>query len=295
MNGRAYYNEIDPFAAQWLRNLIAAGHIAPGDVDERSIVDVRADDLRGYTQCHFFAGLGGWPFAFRLAGWPDSRPGWTGSCPCQPGSVAGRQRGFADERHLWPFWRKLVAERRPATIFGEQVAAWSAWLALLRGDLEAMDYAMGAIPMEAASAGGHQLRDRYFFVARSNDAKWRSEESAGHNNAGPAPGRIESNGDVAERRSSGVVCAPSFGWGKGWTEHELRSRGLSAAVASIGDRQILECPDGKWRPLPPPRVRWVGNAIPARVDKLRALGNAIDPHAAAQFILAAQEAIGDVT
>ena len=45
MNGRAYYNENDPFAAQWLRNLIAAGHIVPGDVDERSIVDVRPGDL----------------------------------------------------------------------------------------------------------------------------------------------------------------------------------------------------------------------------------------------------------
>src|SRR3990167_3813886 len=67
----AYYNEIDPYAAQWLRNLIKAGHIAPGDVDERSIVDVRADDLRGYTQCHFFAGIGVWSHALRLAGWPD--------------------------------------------------------------------------------------------------------------------------------------------------------------------------------------------------------------------------------
>lgn len=70
-----YYNEIDPYAAQQLRNLIAAGHIAYGHVDERSIVDVRANDLAGFVQCHFFAGLGGWPLAFRLAGWPDSRPG----------------------------------------------------------------------------------------------------------------------------------------------------------------------------------------------------------------------------
>ena len=44
----AYYNEIDKFAAQWLRNLITAGHIAPGDVDERSIEDVHPDDLRAY-------------------------------------------------------------------------------------------------------------------------------------------------------------------------------------------------------------------------------------------------------
>lgn len=52
----AYYNEIDPYAAQWLRNLIADGHIAAGDVDERDIRDVKPEDLRGYTQCHFFAG-----------------------------------------------------------------------------------------------------------------------------------------------------------------------------------------------------------------------------------------------
>jgi DNA (cytosine-5)-methyltransferase 1 len=59
----AYYNEHDPFAAAWLRNLIAAGHIAPGDVDERSIVDVRSADLVGYRQCHFFAGIGVWSHA----------------------------------------------------------------------------------------------------------------------------------------------------------------------------------------------------------------------------------------
>jgi hypothetical protein len=110
---KAYYNEIDPYAAQWLRNLVAAGHIAPGDVDERSIVDVQPDDLRGYTQCHFFAGIGGWSYALRLAGWPDDRPAWTGSCPCQPFSAAGKQRGSEDERHLWPAFFRLISECRP--------------------------------------------------------------------------------------------------------------------------------------------------------------------------------------
>lgn len=283
----AYYNEIDADAAHALRNLIAGGWIAAGDVDERSVVDVRPDDLRGYTQCHFFAGLGGWPLAFRIAGWPDERPVWSGSCPCQPGSVAGRQLGFADPRHLWPAWRELIAVRRPTEVFGEQVAAWSAWIALVRGDLEAVDYAMGAVPIEAACAGGYQLRDRYFFVARSNDAKWRSDESAWNNTIGPATGRNESYRDVAERRRRSLVGAPGLGWGEGWTEHELRSRGLSAAVASVGDSQVIECPDARWRPLPPPRVRWVGNEIPARISKLRLLGNAIDPYLAAAFIEAA--------
>jgi len=175
----AYYNEIDPYAAQWLRNLIAAGHIAPGDVDERSIVDVHPDDLKGYAQCHFFAGIGGWSYAARLAGWPDDRPLWTGSCPCQPFSTAGSRRGFEDNRHLWPVWRRLIEERKPATVFGEQVASAAQWIALVHGGLEALGYAVGAVPMEAASAGGQQRRDRYFFVAsRPSEDDWSAVASS---------------------------------------------------------------------------------------------------------------------
>lgn len=142
----AYYNEIDPYAAQWLRNLIAAGHIAPGDVDERSIEDVHPDDLKHYTQCHFFAGIGVWSLALRRAGWPDDRPVWTGSCPCQPFSSAGQGAGFDDPRHLWPSWAWLIDKLRPATIFGEQVARAPDWVRLVRGDLVAMGYAVGGNP-----------------------------------------------------------------------------------------------------------------------------------------------------
>ena len=70
----AYYNEHEPYAAQWLRNLIDAGQIAPGVVDERSIEDVRPDELAGYAQCHFFAGIGIWSLALRQAGIPDDYP-----------------------------------------------------------------------------------------------------------------------------------------------------------------------------------------------------------------------------
>ena len=108
-----YYNEIDPYPAQWLRNLAAAGHIPPGTVDERSLADVRADDLVGFQQVHFFAGIGGWPYALRLARWPDDQPVWTGSCPCQPLSNAGEGLGEADERHLWPEMFRLIKECRP--------------------------------------------------------------------------------------------------------------------------------------------------------------------------------------
>jgi DNA (cytosine-5)-methyltransferase 1 len=133
-----YYNEFDPYAAQWLRNLIEAGHLPQGEVDTRSIKDVSASDLTGFVQCHFFAGLGGWSHALRLAGWPDDRPVWTGSCPCQPFSAAGTQKGTADDRHLWPVWFNLIRECRPGVVFGEQVEAAinHGWLDLVQSDLE---------------------------------------------------------------------------------------------------------------------------------------------------------------
>jgi DNA (cytosine-5)-methyltransferase 1 len=167
----AYYNEIDPYAAAWLRNLINAGHIAYGDVDERDIRDVRPSELSGYTQCHFFAGLGGWGHALRLARWPDERPVWTGSCPCQPFSTAGKRQGTADKRHLWPDWFKLIDQCRPPRIFGEQVASADGrdWFSGVRTDLESVAYAAGGADLCAAGIGAPHRRQRLYFVAALPD------------------------------------------------------------------------------------------------------------------------------
>ena len=172
----AYYNEYDKYAAEWLCNLIAAGRIAPGVVDTRSIEDVHPADLKDFTQCHFFAGIGVWSLALRRAGWPDDRPVWTGSCPCQPFSAAGQGAGFADERHLWPAFHHLIREheqwcreqkRRPPIILGEQVASKDAdaWIDLVQDDMEGLGYRFGAIPFPSAGVGAPHIRDRLYWVA----------------------------------------------------------------------------------------------------------------------------------
>ena len=161
----ALYNEIDPFAAAWLQRLIAAGHLPPGTVDARSITELQPEEIP--DDAHFFAGVGGWPLALRLAGWPATRPVWTGSCPCQPFSTAGARLGTADERHLWPAWFKLIAARRPPVIFAEQVASPDAlrWLDAVFDDMEGAGYACGAADLCAASVGAPHRRQRLYWVA----------------------------------------------------------------------------------------------------------------------------------
>ena len=163
----AYYNEIDPFAAAWLENLIRAKLIAPGVVDTRSIEDVRPDELTEFTQCHFFAGIGLWSHSFRLAGWPDDRPVWSGSCPCQPFSAAGQGAAFADERHLWPAWHHIIEQCRPVAVFGEQVASKDGlgWVDLVQADMEGTGYAFGALDLCAAGFGAPHIRQRLVFAA----------------------------------------------------------------------------------------------------------------------------------
>ncbi len=172
-----YYNENNRGAAAWLRELVAEGLIAKGVVDERPIQRVRPGDLRRFTQHHFFAGIGGWSLALRLAGWPDDRPVWSGSCPCQPFSSTGKRRGFDDERHLWPTFFGLIAECRPVTVFGEQVAAAieHGWLAQVADDLEGVGYAVGSMVFPAEAVGAPHRRDRLYFVADSDRQEWGPE------------------------------------------------------------------------------------------------------------------------
>src|SRR6056297_1444168 len=188
MTTKVYYNEWDSYAAEWLRNLIKEGNLPDGDVDERSITEVQPDDLKEYTQHHFFAGIGGWPLAVRLAGVSESERIVTGSPPCQPFSTAGQRKGYSDERHLAPHWLKLVAAIRPTWVFGEQVAAAikkDDWLDDLLDELEAEGYSTGAIVLPACSVGAPHIRQRLWVVARLGDSQQSGLEGhAGHGDRG---------------------------------------------------------------------------------------------------------------
>lgn len=254
-----YVNEIDPYCAQWLQNLMDAGVLPAGHIDTRSIEDVTPNDLAGYTQCHFFAGLGGWIYALDLAGWPRDRPVWTGSCPCQPFSAAGKGAGFADERHLWPAWQHLIAQRKPPTIFGEQVAskAADAWIDLVHADMEGMGYAFGCVPFPAAGVGAPHIRDRSYWVADANHAGLEGRSGLPERAAERIAGAGGVVGGLADDDGRGRMGRHSA------CEANAKEHGVFAKSSAYGSNRPgptngfwraadwLACTDGKWRPVEP--------------------------------------------
>jgi len=287
----AYYNEIDPFAAAWLRELIKAGHIAPGEVDERSIEDVYPTDLRGFTQCHFFAGIGVWSYALRQAGWPDDRPVWTGSCPCQPFSTAGKRTGTADERHLWPTLYHLIKSNSPERFFGEQVASKDglAWFDTVQSDLEGAGYAIAGTDLCAAGFGAPHIRQRLYFVADSNDKR-----SQGRGVCGNSPNQRTAR---SSSLASGLADSASLGQPGRW-ECDRGTPRLQETVRSDSGQQITEslpvggfwkdaewirCLDGRQRPVESGTFPLAHGAT-NRVGRLRGYGNALVAPVATAFI-----------
>lgn len=260
----AYYNEIDRDAVHVLRCLISDGLIAPGDVDDRSIKDIQPDELAVYTQCHFFAGAGLWSVAARLAGWPDDRPLWTGSCPCQPFSAAGRGLGTDDPRHLWPDFFRLIRACRPPVVMGEQVAGAPGygWFDGVRADLAGEGFASRVVDIPVCAVDAPHIRQRLWWCA----VEYASGDGREQGLVGAAPARYgrklaaadqRINGAVAippgvgwegagqagtrsgwpelpagrHHRHGGVVDTPRLGWREGQPEPELRCGRATAALA----------------------------------------------------------------
>jgi DNA (cytosine-5)-methyltransferase 1 len=295
------YVDNDGFVCDWLAELITMGHLQ-GEIRCEDITDPLWHDAGRRT--HFFCGIGGWELALNMAGWPADRFVWTGSCPCQPFSSAGKRRGTDDERHLWPAFFSLIAEHRPATVFGEQVAgrAGLEWLARVRADLEGIGYAVGAADLCAASVGAPHIRQRLFWVA---DAQRGAAERHGPELASSARGVP---GEAREQRVRahawhGVADGPRLGDAD---EPRPQRRGISRDSAdqwAAGATGLVRCleptRDGgtveKWRRAPlEPGLQPLASGLPNRVGILRGAGNAIVPQVAAAFVMAFMDARGVV-
>jgi len=325
----AYYNEIEPYAAEWLRNLIKAGHIPDGEVDTRSIIDVAPDDLRGFTQCHFFAGIGGWGHALRLAGWPDDRPIWTGSCPCQPFSVAGKGAGVDDPRHLWPHFHRLIAACRPPVVMGEQVAgqAGYGWLDGVRADLAREGYASRGVDIPACSVDAPHIRQRLYWVAtdlaNTGHMRGRDRPQSGEQELSPPSGSGSTTVALVHPASAGLE---GFGYAGGLAESGVRQKSIVVSGEGCGDGDMADADSrrqsfsldageraaGVGSPQPSrhsgfwfdhiwltgsdgksrrskPGLPLLAHGISNRVGRLRAYGNAIVPQVAAEVIAAFME------
>ena len=280
------FNEIDPYAAQWLRNLGA------DRVLEKSIADVTPEELRDATRFHTFAGIGLWEYALRLADWPADVPVWTGSCPCQPFSMAGKGKGQEDPRHLWPDWRNLIELCRPPILFGEQVAspAGREWLDSVSADLEALGYAVGSADLCAAGVGAPHIRQRLYFVAYADVPRpqRRRERWDGSNQWALGARRVVSGlaDSDRERSQGGRLHLRERGPQSKMPEN---ARG-SAVGGAWADAEWILCSDEKARPIEPGTFP-LAYGDPSRVGKLRAYGNAIVPQVAATFIRASMDVI----
>lgn len=292
----AYYNEIDLYCAAWLKNLMASGQIPSGEVDTRPIHQVHPTDLLGYKQCHFFAGIGGWAIAARMAGVSDNMEMWTGSPPCQPFSSAGKKKAQKDERHLWPEFYRLIKARKPPVIFGEQVdaAITHGWWDDVADDLEREGYETGSAVLPACSVGAPHQRKRLFFVGnakhdgRHESSKHRSVGTCENQGRLQQPERPDTSCTMAnsnESRLQGhrrLITVDD-------TERRQKQNGWDT-TDSFFSGKWTRCPDGKQR-LVKSSIHLLSHGVHNRAPKLRAYGNAIVPQLAAEFIKASMECV----
>lgn len=177
-----------------------------------------------------------------------------GGFPCQPFSVAGKQRGKEDDRHLWPEMFRIVSELRPAWVVGENVPGLvRLGLDEVLSDLEGIGYSTQTFDIPACAVDAPHVRHRIWIVAHSNND---SKPTLPINDQWKISGAMDRE-DVAYCCLSGL---------QGFGSASLQGRGASTGHLGKG---------GRW--LPEPELGRVAHGIPRRVDRLRSLGNAVVP------------------
>lgn len=214
-----------------------------------------------------------YPYAVLQKHWPDV-PRWrdirtltaedfyarTGLCtvdiisggfPCQPFSVAGKQRGTADDRYLWPEMRRIVRELHPAWVCGENVPnIVNLALDQVLADLEAEGYETATLHIPACGVGAWHRRERIAILAHRNGMGGSSREAIRQADTNADGERVTRSGQQPILRRDKVPSS------------DRRAGG----VDPLGDMWTAE-----------PGVGRVVNGLPHRVDRIRCLGNAVVP------------------
>ena len=216
-----------------------------------------------------------------------------GGWPCQPWSQAGQQRGAADDRDLWPEMARLVAELQPKWVIGENVRGFvSQSMGLKRSlsDLESLGYQAAPFVIPACAVDAPHRRDRVWIIAHANV----DGEPDGTVNEKPRSGQLVANADSKRRNWSAAEygpCRREFVTGNGEAVGDTNRSDCSGFNVSRFKGQARLAFRSRW--AVEPDVCRVAYGVSNRVDRLKALGNAVVPQVVAQIgraILAAEYA-----
>lgn len=198
----------------------------------------------------------------------------SGGFPCQPFSVAGKQKGKGDDRYLWPEMLRVIRELRPRCVIGENVPGIIRIAAgqVVKG-LERAGYHVVVFNFEAAAVGAWHRRSRVFFVGIADVADAARE-------------RIQRHAEICaaeqEKRSGQMQSDAESG------NEAVYDTMCSGCAGDARWEQLQELADGRCWAIEPDVGR-VAHGIPARVDRLKCLGNAVVPQQAYPIFKALME------
>ena len=285
--------------------------------------DSRPADTRGVsmTFADLFCGIGGFRLGLEQAGmrcawaceidglcrkvylkhWPETEPFYDdirtitdpprvdlvcGGFPCQPFSVAGKRKGAADDRNLWPEMLRIVGLVRPVWVVGENVPGIGDYLDTVVSDLEAIGYEVLPLEIPAAALGANHLRNRVWIVAhakgdaqrpglRESEPRWFRGGRSG--NSGLSEDVADATSEQVEREGSGGFQPVATQCGNIPDSPIPRLEGTESerAISRGGKGLSAECYSEWW--ATEPDVGRVAHGVPNRVDRLKSLGNAVVP------------------